>query len=101
VISSPKLPVRLSTLILSWRNFSNAAGSKILSFVGADASRMNYVNLRRKRVPFGIAFLRRVCQISRESAYCLKYNSKATGLEDILFLELGPWRRGSGVDDVD
>jgi len=42
VILSPKLPVRLSTLILSWRNFSKAAGSKILSLVGADASRTYY-----------------------------------------------------------
>ena len=42
VILSPRLPVRLSTLILSCRNFSNAEGSKILSFVGADASRTYY-----------------------------------------------------------
>jgi hypothetical protein len=39
---SPKLPVRFSTLIRSWRNFSNAEGSKILSFAGAEASRTYY-----------------------------------------------------------
>jgi len=38
VMLSPKFPVRLSTLILSWRNFSKADVSKILSFAGAVAS---------------------------------------------------------------
>jgi len=38
VTLSPRFPVRLSTLILSWRNFSKADGSKILSFAGAVAS---------------------------------------------------------------
>jgi hypothetical protein len=42
-ILSPKFPVRLSILILSCRNFSNAEGSKILSFVGAEASRIYYL----------------------------------------------------------
>jgi hypothetical protein len=45
-ILSPKFPVRLSTLILSWRNFSKAEGSKILSFVGADASRTYCLSIR-------------------------------------------------------
>lgn len=31
---SPRLPVRPSTLMRSWRNFSNAARSKILSLTG-------------------------------------------------------------------
>ena len=42
VMLSPRFPVRLSTLILSWRNFSKAAGSKILSFAGAVASSTYY-----------------------------------------------------------
>jgi hypothetical protein len=97
-IVSPKLPVRFSTLIRSWRNFSNAEGSKILSFAGAEASRTYYQSVyvpeqlqeiirgERKEwkggnfrdVPSGIVSLRRACLVSVESAYCIVY-SKATG----------------------
>lgn len=79
VILSPRFPVRESTLILSCRNFSNAEGSKILSFVGADASRTYYVVSQELRdaAPCGIVSLRQVCLFSRESAYCI-LNSKAT-----------------------
>src|SRR5271170_1494221 len=34
LMESPRLPTRPSTLILSWRNFSNADRSKILSLTG-------------------------------------------------------------------
>lgn len=38
---SPRLPTRPSTFILSWRNFSKAATSKILSEAGTEALIMN------------------------------------------------------------
>jgi len=40
--TSPRFPTRLSTLILSWRNFSNAETSKILSLAGCEALMMNF-----------------------------------------------------------
>lgn len=42
---SPRFPTRPSTLILSWRNFSNAETSKILSEAGCEALIMNYMEL--------------------------------------------------------
>jgi hypothetical protein len=92
---SPRFPVRLSTLILSCRNFSNADGSKILSFVGAEASRTYYTDQHwhGKWALFGIVFSRRVCLISRESAYCFFWkNSKATGVGSVLSSERVPCR---------
>ena len=41
---SPRLPTRPSTLILSWRNFSKAETSNILSEAGCEALMMNFCN---------------------------------------------------------
>ena len=40
---SPRFPTRLSTLILSCKNFSNADTSKILSEAGCEALMVNYL----------------------------------------------------------
>lgn len=40
---SPRLPVRPSTLMRSWRNFSNAWMSKILSLTGCEQLMMNFL----------------------------------------------------------
>jgi len=78
--SSPRLPVRPSTLILSWRNFSNADGSKILSFVGADASRTYFWDcFLAAGLPdfYGVSLL---FQTAKRRDW------------DVLFSELGPLR---------
>ncbi len=40
---SPRLPTRPSTLIFSFRNFSKAETSKILSLAGCEALMMNFL----------------------------------------------------------
>jgi len=74
VMLSPKFPVRLSTLILSWRNFSKAEGSKILSFVGADASRTycrQHPFRQREAYFLGLFLCGGFAGFLDESAYCI------------------------------
>jgi len=48
---SPRLPTRPSTLIFSFRNFSKAETSKILSLAGCEALMMNCAGGGGQREP--------------------------------------------------
>ncbi len=60
---SPRFPTRPSTLILSCRNFSNAATSKILSLAGCEALIMNF------RTVSHFSYRKDASQLKKEAGY--------------------------------